>query len=247
MNNSIPQIIHYDTVDSTMDKAKALISDGKIVTDTIISADQQIKGRGRRGQHWISPIGNLYISLVVHNFLPKANIGQAAFIAGVALHQSIVEQLSKSYSVSCKWPNDILVDGKKIGGVLIETKNSHIIIGVGVNIKSYPATETRIPTTSLAECNQTTVVPEKFIANFYNQFCTWRKCWLDQGFEPIRQHWLSHAHGLGQPVSVCCKNSTNRITGIFQSLDFTGAFVLKTPSSMQKISATDGWSVNPDI
>ncbi len=240
MNN----ILNYDIVDSTQDEAKRLIQTGAVPSqDVIICAKEQLHGRGRRGRSWDSRPGNLYISVVTPKIGDQQHTGQIAFVAAIALQQIIGDLIDGSHNITCKWPNDILIDRQKVGGILIETEGNYLIIGVGVNVQHCPSTGVRAPATSLSECSNTPPRIEKIIDLFYNKFNYWKQLWIQDGFAPIRQAWLEVAHGLGQQVSLLSPDASEKITGIFSELDFEGSFVLKTLNDDKHISVIDGWHV----
>src|SRR5690348_1654566 len=133
----------YDTIGSTNDEAKALARAGA-AEGTLVWAGEQTAGRGRRGRVWSSPPGNLYLTLIVRPSVPPPRAAQLGFIASVALAEGIAALCGPSLDIGCKWPNDILIAGRKLAGILLESEISggeatdFVVIGSGANLMSRP-------------------------------------------------------------------------------------------------------------
>ncbi|MFA6430897.1 MAG: biotin--[acetyl-CoA-carboxylase] ligase [Candidatus Margulisiibacteriota bacterium] len=128
------KIIHLPLVDSTNDEAKRAILSGE-GEGVVVIADAQEKGRGKPGQSWYSPKGNLYLSAVIKPHKNPKDLAPITLLSGIAARSAIIEG-AELYPI-IKWPNDILFDGKKIGGILVERVSSgHLILGIGININS---------------------------------------------------------------------------------------------------------------
>ncbi len=140
----------YDSVGSTNDEARLLAREGA-AHGTVVTAREQIAGRGRQGRGWASPPGNLYLSAVLRLELPLARIAELSFVAALAVADAVDAVLPAGRLSTLKWPNDVLVDGAKIAGILIEQAERATIVGIGVNIGHHPA-NTPYPVTSLAAC-----------------------------------------------------------------------------------------------
>lgn len=214
-------IVHFDTLESTNKTALTL------PPDTVVIASCQTGGRGRYGRVWESPRGNLYLSAVVRDFHERTPL--LAFVAGVAAAAALEE-----FSVALKWPNDILLDGKKLAGILLERGEGKIIIGIGINAACAPTQRVLYPTASLAgKCS----LPE-LTARVLEQLEKQLDLFQTKGFEPIRKQWVRFAAGIGQPLSV--KLPDKQLTGIFRALGQTGALLLELPDgSVQEIAAGD--------
>ena len=163
---------HYESVNSTMDKIKELFSYNK--NKLFIIADKQVDGKGRRGSSWHSPKGNVYLSFSLEMFIDIKD----HFIINAAVALTIAKTIDSICNVSSniKWPNDILVNGKKISGLMTEiikqNDTNYIIIGVGINVDSSPIIS-KYKTTFTKEINSTFEkinIIELFILNFFNQY-----------------------------------------------------------------------------
>jgi BirA family biotin operon repressor/biotin-[acetyl-CoA-carboxylase] ligase len=234
------RLIAYEAIGSTNDEAKRLARDGA-GEGLIVWARTQTAGRGRRGRVWVSPSGNLYFSLVLRPQCRVADAPQLGFVAAVALAGAIGE-LAPDIELRCKWPNDLLANGKKISGILLETEMiagdlpDFVVIGIGVNLTASPR-DIAYPATSLAAEGVAGVVPEVMLARFVEHFAGWRALWRDEGFGPIRDAWLKQAAGLGEPTEVRLERET--LVGHFIDLDGDGTLVLGMPSGNRRIAAGD--------
>ncbi|MBL0941837.1 MAG: biotin--[acetyl-CoA-carboxylase] ligase [Alphaproteobacteria bacterium] len=202
--------------------------------DMGILAYQQLQGAGRRGRPWVSSPGNLHLSLVIPFQENICHLGEFSFIAAVALREVIAEILGAESEVLCKWPNDILVNGSKIAGILIEKherssdKSCWLIIGIGVNIESCPAESGLLKATCLNSLGARGFKPQTIAEMFYHSFAHWRDLWFKSSFKVIQTEWMKWAAGLGQKVHVKFPDQVNQVEGKFCELDFDGAFVLET-------------------
>lgn len=201
----------------------------------VITAARQENGRGRRGRSWIGLEGNLFMSLGVE--VPLSRLGQLIFVVTLALAQSILK-LSPQEDVRVKWPNDVLVRGGKISGILLEKgAGEYIIAGIGVNVKHAPELVGKsYRSISLAEIGiniERLELLELYLSCFDELFDLWQK----QGFEPLRQKWLSLAVGLGQEIQVVQEQTEKR--GIFSGVDADGLLLLDVNGKIEKICAGD--------
>ncbi|MCB1529827.1 MAG: biotin--[acetyl-CoA-carboxylase] ligase [Rhodospirillales bacterium] len=210
------------TQDLAQDAAEAGTAEGYV-----IQALQQTAGRGRHGNDWLSPMGNLYLSFVLRpERLAPGHAGQLAFVTAVALSDAMGAYLDpERHCKTLKWPNDILVDGLKISGILLESniKNDseieYLVVGVGVNVFAPP--EGAAGLDALKEKPvYVNVFRDDFLACFAESYGLWR----EKGFAPIREEWLKQAHGLNGPMSVRFPEVS--YSGIFDGLDESGALLL---------------------
>jgi BirA family biotin operon repressor/biotin-[acetyl-CoA-carboxylase] ligase len=218
-----------------MEEAVSFIESEAILEGDIgILAYEQLQGRGRRGRTWVSSSGNLYLSVIIPFQENIRHLGEFSFIAAVALREVIAKILGPGVEVLCKWPNDILVNGLKIGGILLEKyersadRSCWLIIGIGVNITSYPEENVRLKATCLNSFCPASFKPETIAEMFYQAFCHWRALWHKDSFSVIRDEWMKWAAGLGQKVKVQLPHHPVPVEGSFCELDFDGAFVLET-------------------
>jgi BirA family biotin operon repressor/biotin-[acetyl-CoA-carboxylase] ligase len=217
-------------VDSTNDDALALLRAGA-AHGTVVAAESQRAGRGRRGRTWWSPPGNLYASFIVR---PPAgrDRAQLAFVAGVAA----AEALGAAVPVRLKWPNDLLLDGRKLGGILIECEDVGAVIGIGINIVAAP-TAAAHAAASLAGEGYPAVPPRDLLATVCGALEAWYGRWRIQGFAPVREAWLERAAGMGQTMAV--RLLDERLAGVFVGLDPGGALMLETESGRRLVTAGD--------
>jgi BirA family biotin operon repressor/biotin-[acetyl-CoA-carboxylase] ligase len=193
---------------------------------TVVMAETQTAGRGRYGRTWQSPKGNLYMSLVLPDM--GKNTPYIAFLTAVAVADSLPD-----FNVSLKWPNDVLLDGKKLAGILVEKVGDKVIVGIGVNIISNPTENVLYPTASLEGRLRPMTVAKRILL----QYNTLLELLDKKGFKAIRTRWLSCAKGLGQPMSVHLADS--EVQGIFKGISATGALLLKEKRSTRKITVGD--------
>lgn len=211
-----------------------------------VIAGQQTEGRGRRGRPWVSPRGNFYGSLILR---PTGGAQQAAlrsFVAALALFDACVAATGLSSVFSLKWPNDVLLNGGKLAGILLESAGqggqvSHLVVGIGVNLIAAPPAEAvepgaLTPVSLLAETGLR-VMPEAFLAHLAPAFAHWDARLEAEGFAPLRAAWLGRAARLGQPIRA--RIGTAEHHGIFRGLDETGALILETAAGPLTISAAD--------
>jgi BirA family transcriptional regulator, biotin operon repressor / biotin---[acetyl-CoA-carboxylase] ligase len=232
-------IIHeFEELKSTNSYAFELANLGKIFDREIILANSQTSGRGRQDRSWSSPLGNLYFSLILRPNVGLEKISQLSFVAITAL-QIAVKKLSKN-SVQNKWPNDLLIDEKKVAGLLLESKISgknceFVILGIGLNINSNPD-NTIFPAANLKDFG-IEISKEEMLKNFLDEFEKIYQNWLDFGFDGIRKLWLQNAFRLKEKITV--KPQGKQLEGVFEDFDLEGNLLLKIDEKIIKISAAD--------
>jgi len=234
-------ILHYEALDSTNDKAQELAKQGLKMNKTVVISDIQNKGRGRNNRKWESYPGNLFASIILFLNNKQKNIHELSFLIAIAINEAIRCELKNSkIKIENKWPNDIVVDSKKISGTLIESQfqNSEIlynIIGVGINIKSKPA-ETIFPSCCINDFSEEISVEnllEKFLDNLDNFLLQWQNF----GFLPIRNKWLENAWNINKQVSIT--TPSKKITGIFENIDKNGNIEIKSIDGLIKLNIGD--------
>lgn len=231
-------LIALDAVGSTNDEARERAEAGAPV-GTVVWAKQQLSGRGRRGRAWQSPVGNLYCSIILRPEAPPNIAAQLSFVTALALGEGVHEHLPSPAALRYKWPNDVLIDGGKIAGILLESQIGErgnmdwVVIGTGINVAMSPSDAER-PATSLRHAGVRLGV-EEVLAVYTRALRHWVSLWEKQGFEPVREAWLRRAIGLGEPIEVRLPNET--FSGTFDALDDTGALVLGTPDGSRLVSA----------
>lgn len=219
-----------DSVDSTNAEAFRRARAGSRGPLWIV-AGRQTAGRGRSGRIWQSPIGNLHASLLIEIDCPPLTAAQLAFVAGVAAHEALVALAPQlAPDLILKWPNDVLLGGAKLGGILVETSASPAgaltaVIGVGVNVAMSPDDIER-PTMSLAVAGAgvTAVAAAQALSAHVSR---WLAVWdRGRGFAAVRAAWLARAHPLGAPLSVHV--GARPVPGLFGGLAEDGALLLNT-------------------
>jgi len=241
------RLVTLDSVDSTNEEIKRRADLGA-VDGTVVWALEQTSGRGRRGREWTSPKGNLYCSLLLRPSYPAAKAMQLGFVTAAALAEAVTETLQNDARVTCKWPNDVLVNGRKVAGILIESSSTGgtaldwLAIGVGVNVVSHPReTASRYPATSLAAEGAHDVSLPKLLERYCRCLQRWITTWHEHGFAAIRQAWLQRAHGLHEPILVRLENET--FEGVFANMDENGALVVEQNGNDRLVTVGDVFPV----
>lgn len=232
--------LHYcEAIDSTNEEAKRLADKGA-PSGALIWARKQNAGRGRRGRSWSSPIGNLYASVLLRPECPLGEAAKLTFLVAVAMAEAIETVTAGRIRPDCKWPNDLMVEGRKLCGILLESASTHgadtdyLVIGTGVNVAFHPEDAER-PAISLAALG-TPVAVDDLISAFAMRLAVWLPIWQEQGFDVIRTAWLDRAYGIGDRVVARLTQRT--LEGTFVGLDREGALVLKEDSGIEhKIGA----------
>jgi BirA family biotin operon repressor/biotin-[acetyl-CoA-carboxylase] ligase len=202
------KFIHYDSLGSTNVEAENLFAKGQ-TTPFWVRADQQTAGRGRRGREWSSPLGNFYGTACYKFDGSPDQAAKLSFVAAVAVANAL-SAYSVSVQPSLKWPNDVLMDGRKIAGLLLEAKAGFVLIGIGVNLVSHPEGG-NIPATHLLEHIDPSALDrdepeftgaESFLAILARCFDQAYRKNLAYGFSATRADWTKLASGLPGPVTV---------------------------------------------
>jgi BirA family biotin operon repressor/biotin-[acetyl-CoA-carboxylase] ligase len=190
-----------------------------------LRADRQVSGRGRQGRVWVSPVGNLSATTLVKLRPTDPSAATLALVAAVAAEEAVSVYLPRDGGkVIIKWPNDLLIDGAKVSGILLERADDAVVIGIGVNLAHHPEGLDR-PTTSLAT-HGVRPDPAQFIETLAESFARWLARWRGEGIVPVRSRWLERAHPVGTALTAACPDGSI-IDGLFQGLDADGALVLR--------------------
>ncbi len=239
----------FETVGSTNNRAMEAARAGD-PGSLWVTADEQSEGRGRRGRGWSSPPGNLFASLLVIEPSPMEHLGNLPLVVAVGVRNGLAALPGlESTTIGIKWPNDVLADGAKCVGILIESERlasgaNAVVIGCGVNLEHAPQGQP-YAVTSLRERGANAGVEEAFVALAGGVEDALRLWDRGRGFSDIRQEWLAHARGVGE---ACRVNLPDRlIEGRFVELDARGRLVLeKADGSRETISAGDVFFANAD-
>ena len=230
----------HDTIGSTNDEAKRLARAGA-PEGMLVWAGEQTAGRGRRGRQWASPPGNLYVSFILRPGGTPGRAAQLGFVAALALGEALNRLAGTEARLRCKWPNDLLLDGRKLAGILLESETTasgavdFVVIGIGVNLASSPAAS-EYPATSLAE-EGVTIGPALLLEAMVREFDLWLARWRQEGFAPVREAWLARASGIGDAIRVRLERIT--LTGRFVDLDESGALLLDAADGRRRVAAGD--------
>ncbi len=241
-------LLSYDELDSTNDEARRL-AEGGGAHGAVVWAKRQTEGRGRMGRLWVSAEGNLFCSILLAPHCDTETAAQLSFVAGLAAVETLAPILPDGGALTCKWPNDILLDGKKIGGILLESFETAdmtpgqnrmvrwVVVGVGINIDSCPE-NTDIPATFLKDAGVEIISAKIVLSRFIHHFITEYDLWANKGFAPIRKRWTEYAFRQGKSIEVRLPKETH--TGIFEGIDATGHLTLKMRDGKRmSISAGD--------
>ena len=239
------RLVSVDATGSTNEDAMRAAREGDPGLLWIV-AGRQHAGRGRHGRAWASPAGNLHASLLLIEPCELSEAAQLGFLAGLALHEAAAAVTGVGPPrVALKWPNDLLVDGAKAAGLLLEAQRIGgggvlaVVIGFGVNVAAAPA-ETPYPARTLRALASQASREDLFLrlsASFAHRFRAWRDGAHDVRFEALRRAWLERAAGLGADVTV--RLPAGPRTGRFVGLDDAGRLQLDTPHGLERIDAGD--------
>lgn len=247
------QLAAFDCLDSTNDEMRRRAVDG-CPNNTVVWALEQTKGRGRRGRDWISAPGNLFCSILQKPTVSIAQCAKASFVVALAIHSAISEAVGETdCKVECKWPNDVLIDGQKISGILLESQSKPfvqdqpnsldwLIVGIGINLAHSPA-DTPYPSGYVNAYRKIPLSCEEMLEILLRHFQIWFETWETLGFAPIREAWMERAKGIGGEIIVNLESE--QLIGTFESLDQDGALVLRTSHGERLISAGDVFFPKP--
>ncbi len=236
-------LISFDAIDSTMDEARRQAAQG-LTGPLWIMAKSQTKGRGRRSRAWQSGTGNLLCTLLLNPGVPAAEAAKLSFLAAICVGETLDHFLGNNSSrIRYKWPNDVLLDGRKAAGILLEAVSDSggamawLSIGIGINLAQHPDLASW-PATSLTAAGVDAPSPEAALEVLAARFAQWLNRWKQQGFTPVKEAWLARAARLGEEIEVRLDKQT--LAGIFTALDETGALLLTLADGIVRpISAGD--------
>lgn len=233
-----------DEVTSTLDEAQARAAE--LTGPTWITATRQTSPRGRRGRAWSEPEGNFAATLALPLQTTPAAAAQRSFVTALALFDTCVALSGRREAFALKWPNDVLLNGGKLAGILLETLRAGpaargIAIGIGVNLAHAPdpgRLEVRaVRPVCLAHETGALVGPGEFLAALAPAFAHREAQMQNLGFAPIRAAWLTRAARLGDTITARLPRET--ITGRFDDVDEQGQLVLSTPEGQRRIAAAE--------
>ena len=234
--------IVLDEVDSTM--AEAARRAPTLDRPTWIMARRQTGPRGRRGVAWSMPEGNFAATYVMK---PRGNPATAAlrsFLAANALFETLALSVDRT-RLGQKWPNDVLLDGGKVAGILLESTGraggavDWLAIGFGVNLVAVPhdVERTDFPPVSVAGVGGDAPDLDQFLSTLASHYATEELLFEEMGFGQIRESWLRNATRLGEVITA--RTGRDEVTGVFETVDEAGQLVLRTPHGERRIAAAE--------
>jgi BirA family biotin operon repressor/biotin-[acetyl-CoA-carboxylase] ligase len=214
----------YDEIDSTNEEARRLALAGE-AGPLWLTAARQTAGRGRRGRVWETAGGNLAATLLIRPERNQGEWAQLSFVTAIAA-ADMAAGFAPQARIALKWPNDVLADGRKLAGILLETASGPspaLAIGIGVNLAHHPD-GTEFPATSFPALGAKAPSADDALAALAAGFARWYEVWRDQGFAAIREAWLARAAGLGSRIRA--RLATEERSGVFEGIDENGALLL---------------------
>ncbi len=233
-----------DEVDSTNAEAARIAP--TLAGPEWILALKQTRGRGRRGRAWADPTGNFAATYVMHPSEPPAQVALRSFVAALALFDALIAASGRTDCFALKWPNDVLLNGGKLAGILLESvgaggKTNHLAIGIGVNLNTAPGAgdveQNATAAVSLLSETGALVTPSEFLSLLAPAYAKWEHQFTTYGFDPIRTAWLARAARIGQLITA--RTGKSETTGTFETIDASGQLILSTARGRQAIPAAD--------
>ncbi len=229
----------FTRLDST--NAEGLRLGADLTAPTWLLALEQTAARGRRGRPWVNPAGNFAASLVMRPPEPVARWALRSFAAALALDEALQTLGVPAPALSLKWPNDVLLNGGKLAGILLETAGPVLVIGIGVNLAAAPVPDElepgAVPPVALGPKTGVTVTPEALLDALAPAYAGWEGRLRSFGFAPLRSAWLARAARLGETIRA--RTGTAEHTGTFRTVDPEGNLVLETAAGPRAIPAAE--------
>lgn len=229
----------FDSLDSTLSEAARMAPD--LSGPAWIMAVEQTAARGRRGRAWSTPRGNFAGTLIMRRMGSPADAALRSFIASLALREAFVAVTGLETAFALKWPNDVLLNGGKVAGILLETVGENLVIGIGVNLAHAPTAaqveQGAVTPVSLRGETGLSVMPEAFLDALAAAYARFERQFTTYGFAPIRSAWLSHAARIGEVVTA--RTMRDETIGVFEDVDTSGNLILNTAKGRVAITAAD--------
>lgn len=220
------QIETHNTLPSTQDEILARIQQDIAQEGLVICTENQTQGRGRHGRVWEAGTGNLYLTLLLSPRCSPTLIGQLSLITGLALAKTIEKSVQEKPNL--KWPNDVLLKGKKCAGILPDTTLSKdnktiewLALGIGLNVNTAPL-ETSCALQNFAK---NTLDTKDILSTLLEEISNTYTSWQTNGFQELKQEWLNYALGHGEAISV--KTPQEKINGYFDTIDDSANLILR--------------------
>jgi BirA family biotin operon repressor/biotin-[acetyl-CoA-carboxylase] ligase len=229
----------FDTLDSTLSEAARMLP--HLSGPAWIMTPEQTAGRGRRGRPWAAVRGNFAGTLVMRRQEEPAIAALRSFVTSLALYRTFEAVTGQPDAFALKWPNDVLMRGGKVAGILLESTGDHLMIGIGVNLLHAPdrgEVEARaVPPVSLAADLGVEVTPEDFLDTLAAEYAVLEDQFTTHGFAPVRRAWLDHAARLGEVITA--RTMRDETMGTFEDIDDQGNLILRTAAGLVPITAAD--------
>lgn len=246
------KLIQYNELDSTNSEAKRLAFKDEI--NTCVFSRIQTNGKGSRGRKWISGSKNLTASFLIYPSGNFIEFSHRTFVASLALFDSFVYAGIKNKDLTLKWPNDVLLKQRKVSGILLESvvnknsKKSALIIGIGVNLYSYPNKINKLnsskikPTSLFSILGQETPSPDQMLIYIANSLQFWEKKYIEQGFGYIKNAWLNFSYTIGKKLEVEFKGKM--LKGSFFGINDNGSLNILVEKRVVEINVGDVFIYN---
>ncbi len=234
--------IDLEAIGSTSDLALRRAAEGAL-TGTAFTARRQFAGRGRKGNRWCSPEGNLYLSVIAPALADgSAAYRQMLYLAGISVADALRDQLARDVAVQLKWPNDVVIGGKKLAGIIVErARDGRLVIGIGVNVAVLPAGIPQ-PVTTLRELGSGADVNE-VAARCHRRLLDGIETYLTCGFPVTRRRWLELSRDLGREV--CVRVDGREVRAVLRDVDQQGVAVLSSDDPSARTLSTPTLIVIP--
>ena len=229
----------HAVLDSTNAEAARLVPG--LTGPVWVLAHAQTAARGRRGRVWVNPEGNFAASLVLRPTGSPEMWALRSFVAALALAEALDALIGRPDLLALKWPNDVLLQGGKLAGILLESGQHHLIVGIGVNLITAPSPAEveadAVAPVSLLGATGLRVTPEDLLTPLAARFAHHDASLATYGFAPVRRAWLARAARLGQPIRARIGQET--LHGVFRDVDARGNLVLETSGGVRAIPAAE--------
>jgi BirA family biotin operon repressor/biotin-[acetyl-CoA-carboxylase] ligase len=229
----------FESLDSTLSEAARRAPE--LTGPVWILAEEQTAARGRRGRSWATPKGNFAATLMMRRVETPAVAALRSFVASLALLRAFVRVTAQEDAFALKWPNDVLLHGGKVAGILLETIGDYLAIGIGVNLAHAPKLDQveagALRPVSLVAQTGLDVTPSVFLDALALEYAVLEDQFQAYGFAPIRTAWLTHAARLGEEI--VARTMRDETRGVFEDVDESGSLILRTLNGRVPITAAD--------
>ena len=232
------KILFFEEVDSTNNKAKQIALEEK--EGTVVISEMQTSGRGRRGREWYSPKGGIYVTFILKPNVSPEKASQLTLVSSLALVETL-NAMGSNLNAKIKWPNDVLISGKKISGILTELsadmeKINYIVVGVGINLNTEKEILPENGTSLKIEMKEEVSI-KLFLKSFLEHYDLIYQEYLNGGIDQIIEKWKNNSDTLGKKVKIIGINET--FEGLAKDIDENGALILETKEKEIKVYSGD--------